>query len=70
MATRTRPNTHLPRAGPRSAAAANADCGQFGIVADTLAGANRENGADSVLGAAILNCKQPALWQNQVQAAF
>ena len=55
------PDTDLPRAGARSAAAANADCRQFGIVAGILAGANRENGADSVLSAAILNCKQPAL---------
>lgn len=70
MATRTRPDTDLPRAGARSAATANADCRQFGIVAGILAGANRENGADSVLSAAILNFKQPALWQNQVQAAF
>lgn len=61
MAARTRPDTRLPSAGPRSAAAANADCGQFGIVADTLAGANRENGVDSVLGTVILNFKQPAL---------
>ena len=41
--------------------AANADCRQFDIVADILAGANRENGADSVLSAAISNFKQPAL---------
>lgn len=61
VAARTRPDTDLPRAGARSAAAANADCRQFGIVPGILAGANRENGADSVLSAAILNCKQPAL---------
>ena len=61
MAARTRPDTDLPGAGTRPASAANADCRQFGIVAGILAGANRENGADSVLGVAILNCKQPAL---------
>ena len=61
VAARTRPDTDLPGAGTRPAAAANADCRQFGIVAGILAGANRENGADSVLGVAILNCKQPAL---------